>query len=135
MTKSVLDKLGYKPGMEAAVIGRPDGLEAVLPLPTIELSIRPHDLLLVFVPIRADVSRALAASTHYRVGDRLWFVYPKKSGRFASDIDRDNGWEPILDAGLIPVTQIAVDGDWSALRFRRRDEIKTLTRKAFADQS
>jgi hypothetical protein len=28
------------------------------------------------------------------------------------------------------VTQVALDGTWSALRFRRREEIPTLTRKS-----
>jgi hypothetical protein len=30
---------------------------------------------------------------------------------------------------LLPVTQVALDDTWSALRFRFRDEIRKLTRK------
>ena len=65
----------------------------------------------------------------YGRGGRLWFAYPKKSGARASDISRDTGWAPLLEAGLLPVTQVALDADWSALRFRFRDEVPTLTRK------
>lgn len=125
----VLAKLGYRQGMEAAVVARPNELAELLPLPTIELSTRPHEWLLVFVRERADVSRALAAALHYPAGGRLWCAYPKKSGALAADIDRDHGWEPLHEAGFLPVSQVAIDADWSALRFRRREEIARLTRK------
>ncbi len=126
---ALLAKLGYKPGVDAAVVARPDELGELLPLPTIELSTRPHDWLLVFLRERADISRALAAALHYPAGGRLWCAYPKKSGALASDIDRDHGWEPLHEAGFLAVTQVAIDADWSALRFRRREEIAKLTRK------
>lgn len=125
----VLAKLGYKDGMDAAIVARPDTLAELLPLPTIELSTRAHDWLLVFLYERADVSRALAAAMHYPAAGRLWCAYPKKSGALASDIDRDHGWEPLFEAGFLPVSQVAIDGNWSALRFRRREEIARLTRK------
>jgi len=54
----------------------------------------------------------------------LWIAYPKKSGKIKSDITRDNGWEDIFAAGYEPVMQIAIDEDWSALRFRSADAIK-----------
>ena len=125
----LLAKLGYKPGVDAAVVARPDELAELLPLPTIELSTRPHDWLLVFLRERADISRALAAALHYPAGGRLWCAYPKKSGTLASDIDRDHGWEPLHEIGFLAVTQVAIGADWSALRFRRRKEIPKLTRK------
>lgn len=48
----------------------------------------------------------------------LWIAYPKKTGKIPSDISRDNGWDAVSAAGYEPVTQVAVDEDWSALRFR-----------------
>jgi len=126
----VLAKLGYKDGMDAGVIARPVALAELLPVPTIELSTRPHEWLLIFLYERADVSRALAAALHYPTGGKLWFAYPKKSGALASDLDRDHGWEPLREAGFLAVTQVAIDADWSALRYRRREEISKLTRKS-----
>jgi len=64
-----------------------------------------------------------------KVSDRLeedallWIAYPKKSGRIKSDITRDNGWETVSAAGYEAVTQVAVDDDWSALRFRKTEAI------------
>ncbi len=53
----------------------------------------------------------------------LWIAYPKKTGKIKSDMTRDSGWETVFAAGYEPVTQIAVDDDWSALRFRKSEAI------------
>jgi hypothetical protein len=46
-------------------------------------------------------------------------VYPKGTSRkYSSDINRDHGWDPIIETGFRAVTQVSVDDDWSALRFR-----------------
>jgi hypothetical protein len=59
----------------------------------------------------------------------LWLAYPKKSGPSRTDIRRDHGFEPLLARDFLPVAQVALDDTWSALRFRRRGEIKKLTRQ------
>lgn len=41
----------------------------------------------------------------------------------ATDLTRAAGWEPLPDAGWAPVSQIAVDPTWSALRFRHAPEL------------
>lgn len=59
----------------------------------------------------------------------LWFAYPKKlSKKYQSDISRDHGWQLLGDLGFEGVRQVAIDDDWSALRFRHVDYIKSLKR-------
>lgn len=53
----------------------------------------------------------------------LWIAYPKKTGKIKSDMSRDNGWETVMAAGYEAVTQVAIDDDWSALRFRKSEAI------------
>ncbi|MFA0962551.1 hypothetical protein AB9P05_12170 [Roseivirga sp. BDSF3-8] len=53
----------------------------------------------------------------------FWIAYPKKSSPLASDINRDTGWEPVHAAGYGPVSQVAIDHTWSALRFRPENNI------------
>ena len=61
----------------------------------------------------------------------VWFCYPKKtSKKYTSTINRDSGWEVICDLDFEPVMQVAVDEDWSALRFRKIAFIKNFTRNA-----
>jgi hypothetical protein len=59
----------------------------------------------------------------------LWFAYPKgTSKKYKCDFNRDTGWAILGQHGFEPVRQVAVDEDWSALRFRRVEHIKTMTR-------
>lgn len=59
----------------------------------------------------------------------LWFCYPKgTSKKYTSEINRDNGWQHLGDLGFEPVRAVAVDEDWSALRFRKVEHIKKMTR-------
>lgn len=58
----------------------------------------------------------------------IWLAYPKKSGNIKSDINRDLGWDSIYDLGLSPVSQISIDENWSALRWRKTEQIKKMIR-------
>lgn len=62
----------------------------------------------------------------------VWVAYPKGTSRkYKADFNRDHGWEKMGEAGFEPVSQVSIDEDWSALRFRRVEHIKVMTR-AFA---
>ena len=84
---------------------------------------------LVFARSLAEVEVA-AGWLPGAVGDAvIWFAYPKKtSKRFRCDFNRDTGWAAVGAAGFESVRQVAIDEDWSALRFRRTEYVKTLTR-------
>ncbi|MBT1690677.1 hypothetical protein [Dawidia soli] len=59
----------------------------------------------------------------------LWFAYPKgTSKRYTCDFNRDTGWNAFGALGFEPVRMVAIDEDWSALRLRRVEHIKTMTR-------
>lgn len=126
--KSVLAKLAYKLGTPAILWRVPDSLREALAgvtegdTPTFRLAFARH---------RGELAEAAAeVAAAYRPGGHLWFAYPKKSGSIRSDITRDAGWEPLAALNLLPVTQVALDEDWSALRFRLREEIKVLRRRS-----
>jgi len=53
-------------------------------------------------------------------------VYPKgTSRRYKTNINRDRGWETVTGTGFRPVSQVAIDEDWSALRFRNVKFVKS----------
>jgi hypothetical protein len=89
----------------------------------------PLPFVLAFVTRLDEVERyaALAART---AGDALvWFAYPKGSSKnYRCEFNRDTGWAALGAAGFEGVRQVAIDADWSALRFRRVEFIKTMTR-------
>jgi hypothetical protein len=60
----------------------------------------------------------------------FWMAYPKKtSKKYSSSITRDAGWEPLGELGFEVVRMIAIDEDWSAMRFRKAAYIGTMIRR------
>lgn len=117
-------KLVLKPGYRVLLLNAPAGIrERLLPLPEgatlAETPDGAYDAVLAFVRERAELERlAPAAIGAIPAGGLLWFAYPKRSAKVTTDMTRDVGWNAVRAAGLQPVTQIAIDDVWSALRFR-----------------
>ena len=90
----------------------------------------PAAFALAFVKTRSELSAAAGAILPRLAGDAVvWFAYPKgTSKRHKSEINRDSEWAPLGEAGYEGVRQVAIDADWSALRFRHVQFIKTMTR-------
>ena len=136
MDAVLVKKLLLKPGMRAMVINAPAGyLERITPLPEGVTLVEqgPADWVQVFMRSRAEVD-ALAPQgieTVKREGV-LWLCYPKGGAKAGADINRDRGWDVVVEAGWGGVTQVAIDEQWSALRFRPEADIK---RKGDAPQA
>lgn len=129
---TIFQKLNLKGQTEILVLNAPDTFEPELEdLRGVRVVRRLEEakgvaFALAFVTRRAELrqlSSALAAKT---IGDALlWFAYPKgASKKYPCDFNRDDGWDALRESGFDSVRQIAIDGDWSALRFRRTEFIK-----------
>lgn len=132
----IFKKLNLTGQREIVVIGAPEGFEPELAsLEGVAVRRSLDDVTrvqfsLAFVTRQEQID-ALAGQIAARVeGDAvIWFAYPKGSSkRYRCDFNRDTGWEALGAAGYEPVRQVAIDEDWSALRFRRVEFIKKLTR-------
>lgn len=90
----------------------------------------PVGFALAFVTTQQALDEAARALIARADGDAvLWFAYPKASARrYTCEFTRDTGWQVLGDAGYEPVRQVAIDADWSALRFRKVEYIRTLRR-------
>jgi hypothetical protein len=128
---SVFEKLNLRHQSEIFVSGAPASFEpelkrlsrvSVIRDPTKAQSI---EFAILFVTKRAEVESA--AKLFARKGDGdvvLWFAYPKRtSKRYISEVDRDTGWDALNAAGFETVRLVAIDDDWSALRFRRKSYV------------
>jgi len=61
----------------------------------------------------------------------VWFCYPKKSSKnYKCEFNRDTGWQLLGHHGYEGVRMVAIDTDWSALRFRHISKIKKFTRRS-----
>ena len=102
---------------------------AGLPVMTIHhslASVAETEFVLAFVTKKSEVD-ALAAQIAKRAkGDAVvWFAYPKgTSKKYKCDFNRDTGWDVLKAAGFDTVRAVAIDEDWTGLRFRRVEFIK-----------
>ena len=92
----------------------------------------PVHFALAFVITQCELDDASALLSGACADDAvLWMVYPKgTSKRYKCEFNRDSGWPALGAAGFEPVRMVAVDADWSALRFRRAEHIKTMKRSS-----
>jgi hypothetical protein len=82
---------------------------------------------LVFVTRKAEVDLLAGPIAKLAKGDAIvWFAYPKgTSKKYKCDFNRDNGWDKLQALGWETVRAVAIDEDWSALRFRRSEFVKS----------
>ena len=86
---------------------------------------------MVFVTQKEEIDRSIEIIASKTEGDALvWYCYPKGSSkRYTCDFNRDTGWEKLGEFNFEGVRQVAIDEDWSALRFRNASFIKKMTRR------
>ena len=136
MTSTVWKKLNLKHERQIAVINAPESFEAeVNALASAHVvrdlaSISGLTFMIAFVTQRNEIERISNTLSHMAEGDvTVWFSYPKGSSkRYKCDFNRDSGWESVGVAGFEGVRQVAIDEDWSAIRFRRVEHIKKMKR-------
>ena len=135
---SVFDKMNLKDQREILVVNAPESFEAELAsLSGVVIQRDPRKLSIVvfalaFATMQAEVDELSCSFVTKAAGDAiLWFAYPKGTSRkYRCEFNRDNGWDALREAGFESVRMIAIDEDWSALRFRRVEYMKTHIRGA-----
>jgi hypothetical protein len=133
---STFEKLNLRNQRKVVVLNAPEGFD--------------HDLtVLRDVTIRRDLDHldqiefSLAFVTKQKEVDTLgkiiagksttdpvvWFAYPKgTSKKYQSEINRDHDWQILGELGFEAVRSVAIDEDWSAIRFRRVEFIRAMSR-------
>ncbi len=91
-----------------------------------------YDFILAFVESVSALEDTYPKITSH-TGEQalIWFAYPKKSSKqYKTDINRDHGWNILGKDNYEKVRQIAVNEDWSALRFKKADQIREFKRNS-----
>ncbi|QBB70428.1 hypothetical protein ELE36_08635 [Pseudolysobacter antarcticus] len=140
---SVFEKLNLKQHNEIVVINAPASFEAELA--TLKGVTLLRDLkkakavrfALLFATKQTEVDSLSKTLVEKARGDAvLWFAYPKgASKKYTCDFNRDTGWNIMRSRGFDTVRAVAIDDDWSALRFRRVEFIKAAVKKPAATSS
>lgn len=133
---AMFKKLNLKDQAEIVVLNAPSSFEAELAyLEDIAIrrrltGIKALSFVLAFVTKQKEVDTLAERIAAKAEGDAiLWFAYPKGTSKnYTCDFNRDPGWAVLSKNGFRGVRQVAIDDDWSALRFRRTEFVKTGSR-------
>ncbi|HKG35707.1 MAG TPA: hypothetical protein VKA89_04610 [Solirubrobacterales bacterium] len=118
-------KLGLKEGQTIALVDAPDGFEGKLGDLPAGTALRSgnrgrRDVTIWFVTAAGDLDRRIE-SIGRAVGEgTLWAAWPKRTSSLETDLAESRVQEAGLAIGLVDTKVVAVDDDWSALRFTRR---------------
>ncbi len=127
---STAKKLGLKAGMRALVLAAPPSyLKSLAPIPdgvTVSEKVAGrYEFVQFFATRKAQIEKSanqlLQAA---EPGALVWITYPKKTSGVDSDLSREAVWQAMERTDWRPVSQIAVDEVWSALRFRPIKDFK-----------
>ena len=135
MSQALMEKLQYKEEKNLLIQGLPSSIEKQFNKLTFAKNVTPLlksrriDFALVFAinenqlnHILEDVLPALHDES------KLWIAYPKAASKIATNLNRDCSWDRVVSAGYQEVRQVALDSVWSALRFKKNEQIPQLSR-------
>jgi hypothetical protein len=129
---AVFEKLNWKDQQQIVLLNAPESFApelAHVPATTIHRSLSPVKevgFLLAFVTRKSEVDGLAPQIAKRAKGDAIvWFAYPKGSSKkYKCDFNRDTGWDAMSGIGFETVRAVAIDEDWTALRFRRSEYVK-----------
>jgi hypothetical protein len=135
---AIFDKLNLKDRKTLVALNSPKSFEPELRgLKGVKIArdlqdISQVEFAIVFVTERQEIERTARELIKKAVADViLWFAYPKGTSKtIKSEVSRDKGWNSLLAAGFDTVRLVAIDADWSALRFRRKEHIGAARKSA-----
>lgn len=138
MSTPLFSKLNFKNQDPIAVLDAPESFAPEISAMSGEATVLTEfpgeasktPFVLAFAKSQKEVDAIALMFSEKTEGDALlWIAYPKGSSKkYRCDFNRDTGWEMLGKLGFEPVRQVAIDEDWSALRFRRVEFIKSMTR-------
>lgn len=124
---SVLKKLRLSAGHKALIVNAPEAFITMLegfkydttPAQTQEGTAYAYDYVQVFASSYDELITLLQSVEGVGKHDCLfWASYPKLTGKIVSDLKRELVWQALGTINLDAVSQVAIDGTWSALRAR-----------------
>jgi len=124
--RSLVEKLGIKPGTRIAILNAPRSYRVTLgslpPGVVVASAARgTFPLIQFFTRSRSLLQAKLAMLLHALEPDgALWISWPKKASGVATDMTEDAVREIALPVGLVDIKVAAVDDVWSGLKLVRR---------------
>lgn len=122
--EAIFKKLKFGVNENHLVVNAPQEYLAILQGATFDTAPEPskigkYDFVQVFASSQAEMEALIKSVATAGKHDCLfWACYPKGTGKQKYDLNRDTVWPALALANLRPVSQIAINEKWSALRGR-----------------
>jgi len=128
-THELLKELRHKEELKSVVLNAPKSIQEEFGKRGFLITAKKPDrfqFALLFVRDKAEVEKHLRPTIDNVEYDSVfWIAYPKGGSPMKTDINRDILWELLKPFGYQPVSQIAIDKDWSAMRLRPIEQVKS----------
>ena len=133
--QNILEKLQLKEEKNLLIQGLPSSVEKqfaklsynknLTPL----LKTRKIDFALIFAINQLQLNNILKEVFPALHPERkLWIAYPKTTSKIVSDLNRDASWEILSKNEYEAVRQVTLDHVWTAMRFKKLDQIPNRNR-------
>jgi hypothetical protein len=140
--EKIIKKLNHKVEKQLFIFNLPEELkELFCENELVEIKLKrensnAYEFLLLFaenmeslIKLRNEHMNSITHSTNF------WLAYPKKSTKkYNSDLQRETIWNQFGSYCMEPVRQIAINDDWSAMRYKHVSKIKKMTRSFAASE-
>lgn len=129
--KTLAQRLGFKPGMLAVVIGAPDDImKELLMLPQVQLQhtlVPDADYIQFFAPDENTLTAEFQTlKSHLHPTGCLWICWPKKWSEIGKDLTEESVRKIGRKNGLSEVKITRIDDIWSGMKFVYRFQDRTL---------
>ncbi|NQW79511.1 MAG: YdeI/OmpD-associated family protein [Chitinophagaceae bacterium] len=133
--QNILEKLQLKDEKNLLIQGLPSSVEKqfaklsynknLTPL----LKTRKIDFALIFAINQLQLNNILKeVFSALHPESKLWISYPKTTSKIVSDLNRDASWEILSKNEYEAVRQVTLDHVWTAMRFKKLDQIPNRNR-------
>ena len=122
--ESIFKKLKFGISGENLIVNAPEEYLSILEGSKFETvpddsKLGKYDFVQVFASSQAEMETLLQIVAKAGKHNCLfWACYPKSSGKIKYNLNRNTVWDALGLIGLRPVTQVAIDEKWTALRGR-----------------
>jgi hypothetical protein len=124
--EKILKKLRYKEEIKGTILNAPKKINDEFKRKGFESKVKKDSqFTILFVQNKTEFEEHIQSTIDKIEFDSLfWLVYPKGTSKIKTDVNRDILWKLAEPYGYRPVSQVAIDSDWSAMRFRPIKEVK-----------
>ena len=125
--EKILKKMRYQNEDKGAVLNAPKEINNEFKKIGFDNNVKKNSqFTILFVKNKTEFDKLMKPTINKIEYDSMfWVAYPKGTSKIETDVNRDILWKLTEPYGLRPVSQVAIDSDWSAMRFRPIEKVKS----------